>query len=904
MTDVFISYCRRDKAFVRALCHSLQSNGHQLWVDWEGIQASEPWREEISKGIRNAKRMVYILSPDTVASPYCDWEVDQAFDLQKKLIPILCRDVDISTVREDVSALQFISFCGEDDFPEALAKLEGAITADLEYDHTFAKLEQRAQEWQKRDRQDGWLRGSELEDAELWLANSAGKMPPPSPLQRDYILASRHERQAELERWQTLYEQSETRRIAAEQNEITAFCKSSEAFFALDRPMDALLESLQAAVRLQAADWAKDLPDLRAQVVGSLQQGLYWVREANRLEGHLGTVRSVSISADGDRIVTASRDTTVRLWHRNGECLAVLNGHENLVRTVVFAPDGQSFLSGSWDSSIRIWSREGALIKRVEGHGDRVLHIAFHPDGDRFASASTDGTVKLWEASGELLTTLELDGIEQRCVAFSPDGLTLASAGRDGHLHLWTIESNRTLVSILSLECSGYPLSTLCFTPDGQWILVGGRDGWIRAWNHERHQLYDCANPGGEIRDIQMIPHRNILMSGGREGTVDLWDLAPLQTDGILQKMTSLMGHSGPVLAVDVDATGQLLLSAGGDRVVRLWRWQSSKLLRCNTGGVGSHGVNFRAAGDQVVVIGQRENLRNVLQVWHRDGHLLHEMAHSPKILNFDMSPQGDLLATSMPDGVIQLWNRDGTLNAECKAHQDWPRQLCFSADGQRLASASDDGTVRVWDRQGQLQRTFQGEGDQDPQRLTCVCFSPDGQSILAGSKRGIVYHWGLDGTLLRMLHGHGDMVLAVAFSADGQSIISAGDDRTTRIWQLDGTLLHTLNCQRSVRTIDVSPDGKAIAAGCRDGNIRFWSLEGTFLSTVQTRSGQILQVRFSPDGQCLAATGDEGVLTLWTLDGFDDAVLERLVHQGLDWCHDYLQTNPNGRASLLRDGS
>lgn len=52
MTDVFISYSRRDKAFTRALCHALQGGNHKLWVDWDGIRSSLPWQEEILSGIK------------------------------------------------------------------------------------------------------------------------------------------------------------------------------------------------------------------------------------------------------------------------------------------------------------------------------------------------------------------------------------------------------------------------------------------------------------------------------------------------------------------------------------------------------------------------------------------------------------------------------------------------------------------------------------------------------------------------------------------------------------------------------------------------------------------------------------------------------------------------------------
>ncbi len=110
MADVFISYSRRDKAFVRALCHALQERGHHLWIDWDGIRSSLPWREEIASGIRQATRLVYIVSPDAIASEYCNWEIDQALEQQKKLIPVVCQEVRRRELRTEISKLQVTRF--------------------------------------------------------------------------------------------------------------------------------------------------------------------------------------------------------------------------------------------------------------------------------------------------------------------------------------------------------------------------------------------------------------------------------------------------------------------------------------------------------------------------------------------------------------------------------------------------------------------------------------------------------------------------------------------------------------------------------------------------------------------------------------------------------------------------
>lgn len=886
MTDVFISYSRKDKAFVRALCHALQLGGHQLWVDWDGIRSSLPWREEIARGIRQATRCVYILSPDAISSPYCNWEIDQVLEQQKKLIPIICYPVEDSTIRPEIAALQYISFCGEDDFISALNKLEGAINADLEYDRMFAKLIEQATAWVRRDRADGWLRGAVLEDAETWLANSTGKTPLPTDLQREFIFASRRERQQELERWENLYKIAEQRRIAAEKNEITAFCKSSEAYFALNRPLDALVEALQAGQRLQRSDWRSSQPsELHTQVVAGLQQSLYWVRERNRFEGHSGSVRAVSISPDGTLIATAGRDQTIRLWQRSGQCMAILSGHEQMVRTVAFSPDGQTLISGSWDQTIRIWTCQGELLQILKNHHGRINQLAFAQDGQHFASASQDGTVKLWTAAGQLIQSWSPGAGEQRSVAFSPDGNRIASANGQGDVFLWSRAADETFSKTLSFE--HMVVHAVCFSPDGNQLLVAGENNKCLQiqLNHD-YQVRNVAVQDSAIRCAQYLPDGDQFLTGNLNGKLSVWN-----SDGTHQ--ATFEGHSGPIMHLDIDQTGGYALTAGGDRLVRFWELRTPLLVRCHLGNRGSYGLGFNPSGDLITVCYNGDSV----QIWHRDGRLQHQfVAHKSGLVNLCTSPDGDLIATAGRSCLIKLWTPEGQLHALLKGHQDWPRQLCFSPDGLTLASASTDRTVRLWHRDGTLIRQITA-GDS---KLTSVRFSPDGQYVAAGTRDRTIKLWHIDGTLQHTFIGHEDQVLDLAFTPDGQHLISGSDDRTARIWTLDGTLVTTLPCQRSVRTVAISPDGQLIATGCRDSNIRLWSLAGEALSRLQAQSGQVLRVGFSSDGQYLATTGDAGILTVWHLDTFDDGLLDRLIQRGLDWCQDYLTHNPAGQTYHL----
>jgi WD40 repeat protein len=886
MSDVFISYSRRDKAFVRALCHALQQHGHHLWVDWEGIRSSLPWREEIASGIRQATRFVYIVSPDAIASEYCNWEIDQALEHQKKLIPVVCREVTRRELRPEIGKLQVISFCGEDDFVTALDKLEGAISADLDYDRMFAKLAQQAQEWVSRDRSDGWLRGADLDEAEIWLANSTGKTPAPTLIQQEYILASRQERQQELERWQILYETSEKRRITAEQNEINAFCKSSEAYFALDRPLDALVEALQAGSRLQQADWPTQNLPLNTQVITVLLQALYWVRERNRLEGHIGTIRGIALSPDEQLLATAGRDKTVRLWRRNGECLATLTGHQDMVRSINFSPDGNLLVSASWDGTVRLWSVTGALLNVLEGHSDEVNQAKFHPDGNSIASAGRDGRILLWDKNGYFLRELANSGAWLQCLDWNPDGSALATAGDHNQVQIWALDG--TLMRVF--ERQNHRINTLCFDATGKYLATGDANGLIKLWQADGTWLRDFIGHADVLRGLLFSQDGQVLVSVANDQTARIWGF-----DGQLR--LTLTGHNSPVFALGGDPTIQTLLTGGGDGVVRIWQWQSPKVVRCAINSTAStRSLAFTSDGQTIVVIGPQ----NQVQFWHRNGQWLREFpTHELRTTRFAISPDSEYLATANNnDGAaseISLWTKDGKKIKTWQAHDHWIRNLTFSSDGQFVVSSSYGQTTKLWTLHGELWQTL---------TVNSVCntasSSPDGALVATGSRDCTVQLW-CDGQLIQTLTGHADDVLDVAFSPDGQLVLSASDDRTARIWALDGTLVATLTGHTNgIYSIAVNPAGTLVATGSRDGTFKLWTMTGELLTTQKADDDQVTAVAFSPDGEILATRGSTGHLLLWQLEQFDEDLLNRLVSQGMDWCHDYLQTNPMGQGYNL----
>src|SRR3990172_4936659 len=192
MAKVFISYSRKDIEFAKRLTAELQKSDIDFWIDWEGIPPTVDWWKEIEKGIEEADIYLFLISPDSIKSKVCGQEIDTAVKNGKRIIPIVVRDSRWDDTPPQLRHLNYIFIRESDDFDTAVKKLMTAIQTDYEWAATHRRLQVKALEWERANKENSFLlRGKDLQEAELELATNSSKEPHPTDLQREYVFESR-----------------------------------------------------------------------------------------------------------------------------------------------------------------------------------------------------------------------------------------------------------------------------------------------------------------------------------------------------------------------------------------------------------------------------------------------------------------------------------------------------------------------------------------------------------------------------------------------------------------------------------------------------------------------------------------------------------------------------------------
>ncbi|CAJ0910675.1 16777_t:CDS:2 [Entrophospora sp. SA101] len=263
------------------------------------------------------------------------------------------------------------------------------------------------------------------------------------------------------------------------------------------------------------------------------------------------------------------------------------------------------------------------------------------------------------------------------------------------------------------------------------------------------------------------------------------------------------------------NSTGEYVLSAGQDKLIRLWNPETGLNIKTYSGhgkeildiSITSDHTRFvSCGGDRQVFYWDVSTGRTISRF---DGH-------SQRINSVDFNFDGSVIASGSFDTTIRLW--------DCKARSRSPIQILSEAKDSitsllvkdyEIVAGSTDGNIMIYDlRMGALLTDYISHP------VTSVTLSGDNNCILASSLDSVI-------RLMDKENGHKNSTYKIhsCLSNDDSRIISGSEDGSIYIWDLlDGNLLKTIEAHSGIVTyVTYHPRIDGMLSSSIDGLVKVW---------------------------------------------------------------------------------
>ncbi|UYP45487.1 hypothetical protein NEF87_001772 [Candidatus Lokiarchaeum ossiferum] len=245
--------------------------------------------------------------------------------------------------------------------------------------------------------------------------------------------------------------------------------------------------------------------------------------------GHQDEIRVIGFSTDNQWMFSGSWDKRINIYrisHKgaasNSDSTTLspefsLDAHDSSITSLCLSQNKQALISGSKDGTIKIWDpQSGQCLNTLLGHKMKVFSVTCDNSYNYILSGGEDATVRVWKVAYPLAGKKSLHNLSFACeeilnqpqasvhvVKLNPSNSLFAAIGDEADIHLWEFPSCHYLPSLKGHRKEIY---TLDFHPTLSLLLSGGRDKTIKMWNYQTHELQYSIQTSAEITKLSFNP--------------------------------------------------------------------------------------------------------------------------------------------------------------------------------------------------------------------------------------------------------------------------------------------------------------------------------------------------------------------------------------------------------------
>lgn len=241
--------------------------------------------------------------------------------------------------------------------------------------------------------------------------------------------------------------------------------------------------------------------------------------------------------------------------------------HTGPITSVIFK-DEETIYTGGYDKQIFKWNILNGSSKLLGAHNHLVNSLALSNSKKYLASASSDYSIAIYDLNTDtLINTLYGHSDDVEAVSFSVDEKLLISTSRDARCLVWDLNTGKIIN-----EYKEHEKDVLAVWVNHNYAFTTGDDGRVLVWEILTGKTVNELGPFNcEIDTITGNLKQNLIALGMDNGDILLFDANSLKL------LKSIKGHKQGVKKVSFSESGNYILTAGYDHLIRIWRTNDLK---------------------------------------------------------------------------------------------------------------------------------------------------------------------------------------------------------------------------------------------------------------------------------------------------------------------------------------
>lgn len=277
----------------------------------------------------------------------------------------------------------------------------------------------------------------------------------------------------------------------------------------------------------------------------------------------------LAVSPDGGRIAVGLESGEILVWDGiSFKTICRLEAMTQPINSISLSPDGQVLISACWDEKVGKWdSGSGKLLQELV-HRTPVGVVTCSSSRDIFAAGTSCGQVDIWSGYNERSTRLYTLSSHQSCIlslAFSNDGRTLVSGSEGECIIVWDTDS---WTSRCVLGDDGDTARSLAVSGDGHIVTSVHHNSPLSIWRDATLQYRLNAHTKA-ITAVAMSPDGAFIASASWDTTIIIHEISSAR------QVHVLTGHTAQVLDIAFFMNGSCIVSCSADQTVRIWAMES-----------------------------------------------------------------------------------------------------------------------------------------------------------------------------------------------------------------------------------------------------------------------------------------------------------------------------------------